>query len=185
LGDIRRGKADFAGAIANYSEAIRLATSDTARSDYLAARATAYFSAGLLDEAAADSLEALRLVPRNAAAAIRLELIDRRKGRQGRLSKVAPQLNAASPIAKIVDLFLNRATPADVFSEFEKASPNDVRFKWFKRSRECTANYYVAQHALSQGKKTEAARLFRLVAVASRCPWYFGDARAELAALGI
>lgn len=180
LGDVWRGKGDFQRAIAEYTEAIRIAP-DNIKVQFRNSRAITYFDAGLLDEAEAEALEVSRNFPKLMGPAYLLELIDRRKGRPGRLTELAPNLDMTPPFGTVIDMFLDRATTADVLRTFEAAGQSDENFRWLKRNRICIANHLIGLHLLSRGQKGEAARHFRSVAVASECPWLFGPAKAHLA----
>jgi lipoprotein NlpI len=56
-----------------------------------------------------------------------------------------------------VDLFLGKATPAAVLSAATNTDPHKDQLQ------HCEAYFYLAEHALQQGRPTEAKRLFQQV----------------------
>lgn len=183
IASVHRGKGDFPGAIADYTEVLRLATARSRKQSIRAERAFVYYDAGLLDKASAELTELLRQLPNYSGAAVFLDLIDRRAGRASRLKDIAHQLDMTLPFGSVVELFLDKATPADVIRAYKSPKSNDSQFRWHKRRRLCTAKMLIAHHASMQGSKLKARRFYRMVADARECPWFFGPARAHLVAL--
>jgi len=82
--------------------------------------------------------------------------------------------------APLIHVFLGRLTPDALLAAADNHDPKT------KKGQVCEANFYSGELALQQGRKDEAARLFKLAA--NDCPkglieW--AAANAELNALGV
>jgi lipoprotein NlpI len=81
--------------------------------------------------------------------------------------------------APVVRLYLGQLTPEALFAAAD--NPNaEVR-----AARMCAANFYAGEYLLQQGKKDDAARLFKPVAAGCQKDLiHFESARSELKTLG-
>lgn len=134
---------------------------------------------GALPEALSDLKQESVLDPKNAYAALWVDIVSKRSGLPGQLAEAARQIDMTKWPAPIVHLYLGEMTPEAVLAEAEASEPNR------KKDRACDADFYIGELALQRGTKDEAARLFRLVA--SDCGKYltaYDGAVAELKALG-
>jgi lipoprotein NlpI len=134
---------------------------------------------GPLDRARADFEKAAALVPKDAYAALLLELADRRGHAASRLPAAAQKLDMTAWPAPIVRLFLGQRSPAATLAAARDPDPAK------ERARLCEANFYVAEFSLLNGAAAAALPLYRTSA--RDCPNYVqrGTANAALKALGV
>ncbi len=169
-------KADYDRAIADYNEAIRL---DAKYSGAYFSRGLANLYNGSASKALADLNQASELNPKDAYAALWLDIVNKRSNRASRLPQAISQLDMTKWPAPVIRLFLGQMTPEAVLAAADDPEPNN------KKGQVCEANFYSGELALQQSAKDDAARLFRLAAL--DCPKNFYErpaANAELKALG-
>lgn len=170
-------KGDNERAVADYNQAISLdrkfalAYFNRGRSNVLA---------GSADKALADITQANALAPRDAGAALWLDIVSRWNGLPGRLAQTSSQIDMTVWPAPVIRLFMGQMTIGAVLAAAD--DPDATR----KKNQLCEANFYSAGFLLAKESKDEAIRLFRLAA--SDCPYSYierGAASAELKALGV
>jgi lipoprotein NlpI len=171
----RKGERDRA--IADYTEAIRL---DPKFAVAFRNRGRAYLYAGALPKAFADFSQSSELDPKNGYAALWLEIIGKRSNLPSRLQQATEKIDMTKWPAPLIHVFLGRLTPDALLAAADNHDPKT------EKGQVCEANFYSGELALQQGKKDEAARLFKLAA--NDCPkglieW--AAAGAELKALGV
>ncbi len=174
-GDHERAVADYTAAIA-----VNESISTNAKSGPIYfSRGFANFYGGKITQALDDLYQSKDLSPKNAYAAIWLDIASKRSNRPSELALATAKLDMAKWPAPVLRLFLGDLTPTAVL-----AAADDPRAD-IKNARVCEANFYSGELALQQGIKGEAARLFRLAA--TQCPKDFYESLAanfELKALG-
>ena len=171
-------KGDYDRAIADATEAIRL---DQKSSGAYFCRAVANVYAGSLPKAMADLNEASALNPKNAYAALWLDIVGQRSNVPSRLSQLISTIDMRKWPAPVIRLYLGQMTPEAVLT----AAAVDAD-AITKKGQVCEANFYSGELALQKGAKEEATRLFGLAA--ADCPKGFIEwsaANAELKALGV
>jgi lipoprotein NlpI len=171
-----RSKGEFDRAMTDFNEAIRVAPKNA-----LAFRARGWASlyGGSVPSALADLEQASALDPKNAYAALWLDIAVKRSGLPSRLPQAILQIDLTKWPAPLIRLFIGELTPAAALAAADDADLDK------KKGQVCDANYFSGELALQQGAKDEAARLFRLAA--SDCPhasFEWESAQAELKALG-
>jgi lipoprotein NlpI len=168
---------DLDRAIADHSEAIRLAPKDA---DAHFDRGLAYLNSGNPAKALADVRQASKLDPSDAYHAIWVDIIGYRNNVPSRLSKAIAKIDMTEWPAPVIRLFLGQMSPAAVLAAAD--DPDDTK----KTNQVCEANFYSGEWALRAAAKDEATRLFRLAA--SDCPRGFIEwsaANAQLKAMGV
>jgi len=171
----RKGERDRA--IADYTEAIRL---DPKFAVAFRNRGRAYLYAGALPKALADFSQSSELDPKNGYAALWLDIIGKRSNLPSRLQQATEKIDMTKWPAPVIHVFLGQLTPEALLAAADNHDPKT------EKGQVCEANFYSGELALQQGKKDEAARLFKLAA--NDCPkglieW--AAASAELMALGV
>jgi lipoprotein NlpI len=171
----RKGERDRA--IADYTEAIRL---DPKFAVAFRNRGRAYLYAGALPKALADFSQSSELDPKNGYAALWLEIIGKRSNLPSRLQQATEKIDMTKWPAPVIHVFLGQLTHEALLAAADNHDPKT------EKGQVCEANFYSGELALQQGKKDEAARLFKLAA--NDCPkglieW--AAASAELKALGV
>jgi tetratricopeptide (TPR) repeat protein len=174
-GTVYRQRGDIDQAITDFSQAIAL--EPNLASAYFD-RALTQLYAGSLPEALADLDRSSELDPRDPYSAIWLDIMDKRASLPSRLIERVTQIDLSKWPAPVIRLYLGQSAPADVLAAAGDADANT------KKDQICEANFYIGELSLQQGKKGDAARLFRLAA--ADCPKNFVEwwaAGAELKAL--
>ena len=175
-GNAYRARGDNDRAIADFSQAIRLAPKFA---DAYYNRGLAYFYSGTLDKALADVSEASDLDPADAYKALWADIVAQRNNAASHLSQASAKIDMTPWPVPIVRMFLGRMPPEAVLAAADDADAKK------KKNQVCEANFYSGELALRLNAKDEAVRLFRLAA--SGCArdaneWF--AANAELKALG-
>ena len=170
----RKGERDRA--VADYTEAIRL---DPRFAVAFRNRGRDYLYAGALAKALADFSQSSELDPKNGYSALWLDIIGKRSNLPSRLQQATEKIDMTKWPAPLIHVFLGQLTPEALLAAADNHDPKT------KKGQVCEAIFYSGELALQQGKKDEAARLFKLAA--NDCPkglieW--AAASAELKALG-
>ena len=164
-------------AIADYTEAIRL---DPKFAVAFRNLGRAYLYAGALPKALADLSQSSELDPKNGYSALWLDIIGKRSNLPSRLQQATERIDMTKWPAPLIHVFLGELTPEALLAAADDHDPKT------EKGQVCEANFYSGELALQQGKKDEAARLFKLAA--NDCPkglveW--AAANAELKTLGV
>jgi lipoprotein NlpI len=177
IGDAQKAQGNLPEALKSYSEAIRVNPKNM-RAHF--SRGLANLYAGAPPKAIADLNQARTLDPKDAYAALWLDIVDARGNLPSTLPQVIAQVDMAAWPAPVIQLFLGQLTPAAVLAV--AANPDAKK----EKGQVCEANFYSGELALRQGPKETAVRLFRLAA--DNCPKNFDEwfaANQELKALGV
>ena len=176
-GNAYRSMGDYSHAIADYSEII---TRDPNNAGALFSRGRLALLTGDLPGALADLTHTTALAPKDAYAALWLDIADKRGNRPSRLAEAAKQLDMTRWPAPAVRLYLGEIT-----AEAALAAAADNSDAATKKRQVCDASFFIGELALHAGKKDDATRLFRQAT--DGCPDYLFShegAKAELKALG-
>jgi lipoprotein NlpI len=176
-GNTYSAKGDLDRAMADYNEAIRL---DPKYGRGYLNRGIAYLYSGNLVKALADESQANAVRPKDAYAALWLDIIGQRNNVPSNLSQAISQIDMTAWPAPVLRMFLGQLTRAAVLAAANDPDANK------KTGQVCEANFYSGELALRAGGKDEATRLFQLAS--SGCPKDFREyyaANAELKALGV
>ena len=131
------------------------------------------YGGGPLDQARADFEKAATLAPKDAYAALLVEVTGRRSHAPSRLSDAAKQLDMSAWPAPIVRLFLGQSAPAATIAAAHDPDPAK------NLGRLCEANFYVGEFYAVQGSPDTALPFYRLAA--HDCPGYGQRATANAA----
>jgi len=173
-GGVSYSMGDNVGAVADYTAAIRFDSTSTMA--YLN-RGIAYFFVGRsVADAEADFRKVSELDPKNAYAALWLDLAERRNKAPSHLAQAARQLDMTAWPAPLVRQFLGELSSAQTLAA--AADDSDPKTT---QGQACEAAFYSAEWALLKDKRPEALRLFRLAA--SHCPQGFIESTAAIAEL--
>jgi tetratricopeptide (TPR) repeat protein len=112
-GDAYLGKGDYDHAIADYTNAIRL---DPKNIKGYFTRGIANLYAGALPKALADLNQASELDPKDAAAALWLDIANRRSNLPSRLPETMRQIDMTERPAPVIRLYLGQLTPEAVLA---------------------------------------------------------------------
>lgn len=172
-------KGETARALEDYASAIRLNRRSV--NAYLA-RGALLLAGGETVKARADLKQAVALERHNAYALLWHDIAERRGKQKGVLAadrKATKGLDMKTWPAPVVQLFSGDLKPDALLSAADNPSAA------VKTAQTCEANFYGGEHALIDGKRDEAVKLFTLAA--KECPRGFLEgiaAAAELKALG-
>jgi tetratricopeptide (TPR) repeat protein len=163
-----------AQAIADFSKSIRL--DPNASSSYFN-RGVAYFLIGLhLADAEADLKKATQLDPRDAYAALWLDVAERRNNSDSHLAEAAKQLDMTAWPAPIVREFLG-----EVVGSTQAKSEAEARDPRKRKGLVCESDFYRGELALMKKNQPEGFRLLRLAA--RECPRGYIESNAALVEL--
>ena len=121
----------------------------------------ASYLAGHLPEAIADFERLSTLDPRNAYAALWLDVAARRAGRPSSLQDATARIDMAAWPAPLIRLYLGQLTPDLALAEAVHPDPAVAAGQVFE------ADFFAAEYALLRGAKGEALRLFHLASSAA------------------
>ncbi|MGB7099370.1 MAG: tetratricopeptide repeat protein, partial [Xanthobacteraceae bacterium] len=175
-GNAYKNKGDYAKAITDYSAII---TRDPNNLGALFSRGRLALATGDLQGALADLAHATSLAPKDAYAALWLDIANKRGNRSSALAEAAKQLDMTRWPAPAVRLYLGEIT-AD--AALAAADNSDAAMK---KRQLCDINFFIGELDLHAGKKDDATRHFRQAT--DGCPDYlisYEGAKAELKALG-
>jgi lipoprotein NlpI len=170
-------KGDYARAIADYSEAVRL---NPRYSAGFVGRGLANVYAGALPKALADLSQAAELDPKDAYTALWIDIVNKRSNLASRLPQAIARLDMTRWPAPVIRMYLGEMTPEALLAAAEDSSVKA------KPVRVCDASFYSGELVLIQGAKEKAIPLFRHAA--SDCAKDFIEwsaALAELRAMGL
>jgi lipoprotein NlpI len=161
------------GALEDFTKSIRLDPDNAAA--YFN-RGVAYFViGGRIADAEADFRTATALNPKDAYAALWLDLAERRNNVPSHLAQAAKQLDIVAWPAPVVREFLGELSADQTLAA---AFNNDPKTKL---GQTCEANFYSGEFALLKKNRPEALRLLRLAA--SDCPRNFIESTGAIAEL--
>jgi tetratricopeptide (TPR) repeat protein len=127
----------------------------------------ASFQAGLLEQSQDGFRRLSEIDPKNADAALWLDLARRRAGLPSELADSAKRLDMGKWPAPIVRLFLGETTPEAVLAAADRGGPD------MRRTRRCEASFFAGELMLDQGREADA---FRLIDRAlAECPQTSGE----------
>jgi lipoprotein NlpI len=139
-------------------------------------RGVAYFFIGdRVADAQADFKKAAELDPKDAYAALWLDLAERRNNAPGHLAEATKQLDMTAWPAAVIRHFLGDLSAAQTLDAAGDRDPKT------KRGQTCEANFYGGELALLKKDKTEAQRL--LQRAADECPRGFIESTAAITEL--
>ncbi|HET7886953.1 MAG TPA: hypothetical protein VFL62_12065, partial [Bradyrhizobium sp.] len=166
----------FAAATADYSQALQLDPKNWAA---IFSRGHLAVLTGAMPMALADLNQAADMTPKNFYPALWLEIASKRAKVNSRLSEEAKQFDMTVWPAPIVRLYLGQLTPEALLAAADNSNA-DVR-----AVQMCEAGFYAGEFLLEQGRKDDAARLFKpVVAGCQKDLIHYESARTELKALG-
>jgi lipoprotein NlpI len=161
------------GALQDFSKAIRLDPDDA--SAYFNRGVAYYVVGGRYADAVADFKKAAEFNPKDAYAALWLDLAERRNSAPSNLAEAAKQMDMTAWPAPIIRHLLGEINVEQTVAAADDADPNT------KRAQTCEANFYSGELALLKKNKKEAQRLLKLAA--DQCPPSFVETTAALADL--
>jgi lipoprotein NlpI len=158
-------------ALEDFTKAIRLDADEP--STYFN-RGVAYFVIGGRNpDAIADFKKTLELNPKDAYAALWLDLAERRNSSPNHLAETAKQLDMTVWPAPVVRHFLDQLNIEQTYGAAFDTDPKT------KTAQTCEANFYSGELALAKKNKKEAQRLLKLAA--DQCPPGFIESTAAVA----
>jgi tetratricopeptide (TPR) repeat protein len=164
---------DNPGALADFTRSIRLDPSDAAA--YFN-RGVAYFVVGgRIADAEADFNKATELGPKDAYAALWLDLAERRNNVPGHLAQAAKRLDMTVWPAPVIRHLLGELNAEQTLAAAFDRDPKT------KVGQTCEANFYGGELALLNKNRPEALRLLGLAA--GDCPRGFIESTAAIAEL--
>jgi len=161
------------GALQDFSKAIRLDPDDA--SAYFNRGVAYYVVGGRYADAVADFKKAAEFNPKDAYAALWLDLAERRNSAPSNLAEAAKQMDMTAWPAPIIRHLLGEINVEQTVAAANDADPNT------KRAQTCEANFYSGELALLKKNKKEAQRLLKLAA--DQCPPSFVETTAAVADL--
>ncbi|MBV8927335.1 MAG: tetratricopeptide repeat protein [Bradyrhizobium sp.] len=166
-------RGDNATALADFTASLRLDPSNQAT--YFN-RGVAYYVIGAhMPDAEADFKKAAELDPKDAYAALWLDLATRRNNGESRLREQAAQLDMTAWPAPLTREFIGESDAAQTLAA---ARDNDPKTS---RGRSCEANFYSGEFALLAKNKQQALQMLKRAA--SDCPRTYIEAPAAMAEL--
>jgi lipoprotein NlpI len=163
-------------AIEDYTAAIKY---DRRNVNAYIARGALYLAGGATARARADLALAARLERKNAYAVLWQDIAERRAKQKGVLARGTKGIDMKTWPAPVIRLFAGEIKQDAVLSAAEDADPT------VKQAHSCEANFYGGQHALIEGRRDDAVKLFEVAA--KECPHGFLEgiaATAELKGMG-
>ena len=134
-----------------------------------------YVIGGHVADAEADFRKAVELEPKDAYAALWLDLAERRNGGASHLRQASAKLDMTAWPAPLIREFLGEANAAQTLAAAHDDDPKT------STGRSCEANFYSGEFALLTKNKREGMRLLRQAA--SDCPRGYIEAPAATAEL--
>ena len=152
-GDDHLAKGEYDLAIQDFDQGLRLRP-DMAEAPFQ--RGLAYLCLGQFAAAQPDFATALKKNPSIAYVALWLYVAQSRAGQDGRsgLEENTSQIKLTAWPGQVIDLYLGKATPAAILSAASDPNPRT------DQRQHSEAYFFLAEHALLEGRRTEAERLF-------------------------
>ncbi|UFZ04616.1 hypothetical protein LQG66_36470 [Bradyrhizobium ontarionense] len=153
---------------------------DSYRARAYRALGIASFQAGLLEQSQDDFRRLSGMDPKNADAALWLDLARRRAGLASELADGAMRLDMSKWPAPLVRLFLGQETTEAVLAAADRGAPA------MRRTRRCEASLFAGELMLDQGREVAAMRL--IDRALAECPSTSGErsvAKAEARVLSV
>ncbi len=161
------------GAVADFTKSIQLEP-DEAKA-YFSRGVAYFFVGGHIADAEADLKKAAALNPKDAYAALWLDLAERRNNVPSHLAEAAKQLDMTAWPAPVVRHFLSDLNAAQTLAAAFDRDPKTAS------AQTCEANFYSGELALLKKDGKEAQRLLQLAA--NDCPRSFIESTAAVAEL--
>lgn len=158
-------------ALEDFTKAIKL--DDSEATSYFNRGVAYYVIGGRYPDAIADFKKAAELNPKDAYAALWLDLAARRNNAPGQLAEAAKQLDMTVWPAPVIRHFLGELNTEQTLSAASNADPQ------VQAAQTCEANFYSGELALLKKNKKDAQRLLKLAA--DTCPPSFVESTAALA----
>jgi tetratricopeptide (TPR) repeat protein len=173
-----RGSVSYAlgnniAALANFTKSIELAPDDAAA--YFNRGLAYFFIGGRIADAEADFKKAAALNPKDAYAALWLDLAQRRNNVPSHLAEAAKELDMTVWPAPVIRHFLGEFSAAQTLSAAFDTDPNR------RLGQTCEANFYSGEFALLKKDRKEAQRLLQLAS--KECPLGFIESTGAIAEL--
>ena len=159
-------------ALEDFTKSIKL---DADANAYFNRGVAYYFVGGRTADAVADFRKAAELNPKDAYAALWLDLAERRNSEPNHLAEAANQLDMTVWPAPVIRHFLGELNAEQTFAAAFDTDPKT------KLAQTCEANFYSGEFALLKKNKKEAQRLLKLAA--DDCPQRFIESTAAIAEL--
>jgi lipoprotein NlpI len=160
-------------ALADFSTSIQLDPNETTA--YFNRGVAYFFVGGHIADAEADFKKASALNPKDAYAALWLDLAERRNNIPSHLAEAAKQLDMTAWPAPVVRHFLGDLSAEQTLAAAFDRDPKTAA------AQTCEANFYGGELALLKKDKKEAQRLMQLAA--NDCPRSFIESTAAVAEL--
>ena len=172
-GSISYIKGDNSAAVADFTKSIQLEPNEATA--YFNRGVAYFFAGGHIADAEADLKKASALNPKDAYAALWLDLAERRNNVPSHLAEAAKQLDMTAWPAPVVRHFLGDLSAAQTLAA---AFDSDSKTR---QGQSCEANFYSGELALLKKDRKEAQRLLQLAA--NDCPRGFIESTAAVAEL--
>ena len=172
-GSVSYIKGNNPAALADFTKSIQFEPNDATA--YFNRGVAYFFIGGRIADAQADFKKAAALDPKNAYAALWLDLAERRNNVPSHLAEATQQLDMTAWPAAIIRHFLGDLSAAQTL---DAAVDNDPKTKL---GRTCEANFYGGELALLKKDRKEAQRL--LQRAANDCPRGFIESTGAIAEL--
>jgi len=158
-------------ALADFNASLKIDPSNQAT--YFNRGVAYYVIGGRTADAEADFRKAVELDPKDAYAAIWLDLAARRNNAAKRLREQSAQLDMTAWPAPVMREFLGESNAAQTLAAAQNNDPK------LNRGRSCEANFYSGEFALLGKNKQQALQMLKRAA--SDCPRSYVEAAAAMA----
>jgi lipoprotein NlpI len=160
-------------ALEDFGKSIKLDANDAA--SYFNRGVAYYVIGGRYPDAIADLKKAAEFNPKDAYAALWLDMAERRNNSPSHLAEAAKQLDMTAWPGPVVRHFLGELSLEQALSAASNPDPQT------KAAQACEANFYAGEFALLKKNKKEAQRLLKLAS--DGCPPSFVETTAAVAEL--
>lgn len=162
---------DNPAALADFNASLKIDPNNQAT--YFNRGVAYYVIGGRTADAEADFKKAVELDPKDAYAAIWLDLAARRNNAASRLREQSAQLDMTAWPAPVMREFLGESNAAQTLAAAQNNDPK------LNRGRSCEANFYSGEFALLGKNKQQALQMLKRAA--SDCPRSYVEAAAAMA----